>query len=154
MKTSSDLIPTSLTMTTWNNSKKKICAGCNQERHIWKNDGGKRYCKICWLSKKNQAGNAIPAPRVKPIKQFSTKREKKNEVYSVMRKLFLAKPENAVCRGKLKGCTGSSQELTIQHTKGRGIYLLDMTTWIPLCINCHRWVTDHPELAKALGLED
>lgn len=132
--------------------KPKTCAGCGKERPIWKNFQGERFCKTCWFSRKPSALKELPKP--KRIKSVAEKREVLNELYSEMRKKFLAKPENSTCRAKLKGCTGSYEELTVHHTKGRGIYLLDISTWIPLCLSCHRWVTDHSEEANALGLSE
>jgi len=47
-------------------------------------------------------------------------------------------------------CT--KEATTIHHKKGRGIYLLDKSTWIGLCMGCHRWVTDNPKEALEKGL--
>ena len=35
--------------------------------------------------------------------------------------------------------------------KGRGKYLLDTSTWLSVCRNCHNWIETHPEDAKELG---
>lgn len=132
--------------------KLKICSACGNERPIWKNHEGNRYCKRCWARRHNPWGPPkIDGKKLRPV---SKKREAQNKVYSELRRVFLNKPENGICHARLSGCTGSSQELTIHHKKGRGIYLLDVSTWIPLCVSCHRWVTDHPEQAEALGLSE
>ena len=28
--------------------KKKICSGCEEEKMIWKNHEGNKYCQYCW----------------------------------------------------------------------------------------------------------
>jgi hypothetical protein len=39
------------------------------------------------------------------------------------------------------------------HVRGRnGELLLDERHWLPVCRNCHNWITDHGKLARQLGL--
>lgn len=40
----------------------------------------------------------------------------------------------------------------LHHRKGRGKYLLDESTWLAVCFNCHRTIHDKPALAYATGL--
>tara|TARA_Y100000592_G_scaffold37730_1_gene59702 strand:+ start:1052 stop:1198 length:147 start_codon:yes stop_codon:yes gene_type:complete len=35
--------------------------------------------------------------------------------------------------------------------RGRGIYHLDVDTWLPVCRNCHTWIENNPVDAKELG---
>ena len=129
--------------------KLKECAACGEDKVIWKNHEGNKYCKDCWY-KQNPV--KFPTPS-KALKIVSDKRKPLDQLYSKMRKEFLDKPENSTCRAKLQGCLGSmNQNLTIHHTKGRGRYYLDSTTWVPLCMSCHRWVEEHPADAKEMFL--
>jgi hypothetical protein len=131
--------------------KLKTCAACGEERLIWKNFEGQKFCKDCWMQK------APPkqAQTSRLIKPVSDKRKPLDQLYSKMRKQFLDLPENATCRAKLHVCLNTSrQDLTIHHSKGRGKYYLDTTTWIPLCLSCHRWVEEHPADAKEMFLTE
>jgi hypothetical protein len=129
--------------------KLKKCANCNLDKVIWKNHEGKKYCKDCWYS-----DQTIKTPSNKrPIKPKSDKKDVLDVLYSKMRKEFLNEPENSTCRAKLPGCMGQFKEnLTVHHTKGRGLYYLDKTTWIPLCLSCHEWVETHPQEAREMNL--
>lgn len=134
--------------------KLKTCAGCGEERVIWKNHQGNKFCKDCWFK---QAPVKHPTPsRAFAPKRVSDKKSDLDKVYSQLRKLFLAKPENSTCRAKLSGvCMHTTgQDLTVHHTKGRGRYYLDTTTWIPLCLGCHEWVETHPKEAREMALSD
>lgn len=131
--------------------KLKKCSACELDKVIWKNHEGNKYCKDCWYSQKpiNITNNR------RPIKPKSDKQDVLDVLYSKMRKEFLEKPENATCRAKLPGCLGVfKQNLTVHHTKGRGKYYLDATTWIPLCLSCHEWVETHPKEAREMNLSD
>jgi hypothetical protein len=129
--------------------KLKQCAGCNLDKVIWKNYEGNKYCKDCWYT--SQVTKTSSNKR--PIKPKSDKKDILDVLYSKMRKEFLNEPENATCRAKLPGCLNVyKQELTVHHTKGRGLYYLDKTTWIPLCMACHMWVTDNSKQAIDMGL--
>jgi hypothetical protein len=129
--------------------KLKQCAGCNLDKVIWKNYEGNKYCKDCWYT-----SQVTKTPSNKrPIKPKSDKKDVLDVLYSKMRKEFLNEPENATCRAKLPGCLNVyKQELTVHHTKGRGLYYLDKTTWIPLCMACHMWVETHPKEAREMNL--
>ena len=129
--------------------KLKKCANCNLDKVIWKNHEGKKYCKDCWYS-----DQTIKTPSNKrPIKPKSDKKDVLDVLYSKMRKEFLNEPENSTCRAKLPGCMGQFKEnLTVHHTKGRGLYYLDKTTWIPLCLSCHECVETHPQEAREMNL--
>jgi hypothetical protein len=130
-------------------AKLKTCSGCGQEKPIWKNFEGERFCKTCW-SVKTPAKFPKQSKALKPV---SDKRKPLDQLYSKLRKEFLELPENFSCRAKLPGCMRTTgQDLTIHHTKGRGKYYLQTDTWIPLCLACHHWVEEHPLMAKELML--
>ena len=122
--------------------KDKICDGCGEARVIWKNHERQRFCRQCWL-------------RTNPTKINAVSKKKKGEIasYTVLRKSFLSQSSNSYCKAAVQGCTGKDKDkLTIHHMMGRGKFTLDTTTWVTLCMNCHRWVEEHPEKAKLLGL--
>jgi hypothetical protein len=124
--------------------KPKLCDGCGNTGLIWKNSNGKRYCKRCSLKLSK-----------KPLKISSISHKQKLllKEYSQRRVAFLSLPENTTCRAKLSGCFGSNPEtMTIHHSRGRGEYLLDESSWIPLCVKCHKWVEENPKESKETGL--
>lgn len=132
-------------------AKKKLCAGCGEEQHIWKNYEGEKWCRSCWYQKAS-----LKFPKLSSrthISPVSDKRKVLDQLYSKMRIVFLSKPENHTCRAKLPGCMHhTGLNLTIHHTKGRGRYYLDTSTWIPLCLHCHQYIEAAPKEAKELGL--
>lgn len=131
--------------------KLKTCSGCGNDKRIWKNYEGERFCKECWFLKKPVS---FPKPS-KALRPTSDKRKPLDQMYSILRVKFLNEPHNATCRAKLPGCLGSmGQDLTIHHTKGRGKYYLEVSTWIPLCLACHKWVEEHPKQAKEMFLSE
>ena len=78
--------------------------------------------------------------------------------YKKLRFKFLSRPENRFCKARIPGiCLGTRVqgiELDIHHKKGRGKYLLDTSTWIQLCRNCHQYLENRPEIAKDLGFSE
>lgn len=129
--------------------KLKHCDGCNRDRMIWKNHGGKRYCRQCWSAhegtkpKKPTAGRPIP-PR-------SPKRAKEDAQYLRARVLFLV--AHSMCQAHLLGCTIYSTDVHHMWSgKDRNKYFLDENTWASLCRNCHSWIHNHPKESRELGL--
>ena len=106
----------------------KTCDGCGKPSLIWKTVGRKRYCKYC-------------APK---------KQKTEDNQYSKLREKFFSKSENQFCKAHLDGCMHIATD--VHHSKGRGEYLLDTSTWIPVCRACHNYIETHPEEAKALEL--
>ncbi len=190
----------------------KPCAGCNQNKKIWKRFQGKGYCSSCWNShpanttqklsrstgfsprsspmgsgdaglknstgflrkvplstgtsslKRNSTLSSSASGKVgnglnssKKLRSVSTKQADLNQQYSRSRQEFLSKPENQECRAQgllptSVGCKGSDTSyLEIHHSKGRGIYLLDTSTWVVLCHFCHAHLETHPNLSRELG---
>ena len=126
-----------------------MCAGCNKSKYIWKNVGGKKFCKDC-------AGNLEtgvakkPKPTAKPIPTFSSKMQKKMALYTIARKKFL--DDHPMCQMHIPGiCTQKASE--VHHTAGRiEELLLDTRYWKSGCHQCHSFVELHPEIAKEMGL--
>jgi len=118
----------------------KKCDCCEQERPIWKNYKGLKYCKYCWYSdKKNKTS----------IPKKSSKQRVRDESYSLIRKAFLIK--NPICQACLEGCTITAGE--VHHMKGRiGPLLLDISNYLAVCRECHKIIEENPEMAKKLNL--
>lgn len=126
--------------------KLKKCAGCGEDKSIWKNYLGEKFCKDCWYKKE-----PINHPKQKqPLKGKSDKRNVLDQLYSKLRKEFLTK--NPYCQAKLQGCSAIATD--VHHMKGRGVYYLDQSTWIGLCRACHQYIELHPKEAKELGFSD
>lgn len=135
-------------------AKKKPCDGnfCNGAlQYIWKNEGGKRYCRRCW-SAHFQTTNTKPTVRQKRISPRSSKRSKEEAEYSRRRIAFLAR--HPICQANLLGiCTRYATE--VHHKKGRiGSLLLDVKHWLAACHHCHQWIELNPIKAKEMGLSE
>lgn len=55
---------------------------------------------------------------------------------------------NRKCAARLKGCQGVSTQ--VHHTKGCGKYFLDVSTWKPICDNCHDIVHNKMSMDEAV----
>jgi len=130
-------------------TKKKKCEGCNEMQYIWKRVAGKPYCKTCSSKATGVAKSGESKPKVQyRIPARSSKQAKLEAAYTVLRNAYLKKHPS--CEAKLPGCSITAGE--IHHSKGRGEYLLDDTTFKAVCRTCHMWIETHPIEAKELGL--
>ncbi len=126
--------------------KLKTCSGCKKLRAIWGKSGKELYCKYCWNKQfKKGIDKAIKA--YKPIKYASTKQEKLNKAYTILRRSFME--NHPYCQVKFPGCTGKSEDC--HHSHGRGKYMLDESTFIATCRFCHNFIHSHADLARELG---
>lgn len=127
---------------------KKLCDGCGVPQFIWKNEGGKRFCKQCWSAHSSKVSK--PTVPQKPIPPRSPKRILEDAEYSAKRKLFLVK--HPMCEAHLAGiCTQYATD--VHHMAGRlGDLLLDIRYWKAVCRACHTWIELHPIEAKEAGL--
>jgi hypothetical protein len=127
--------------------KKKICSSCGKLTFIWKNQSGERYCKYCWSSQQAKQGTKKPTM---PIRAVSSKRKKKDEEYSKLRKRYLE--DNHLCKVNVADCTNKATD--VHHTyagSNRDTYYLIQSTWIPVCRNCHNWIHSNPQEARILN---
>lgn len=88
----------------------------------------------------------------KAIKKVSAKRQTENEIYSQLRKVFLAKPENKFCPviKQLKNINVETTE--VHHMRGRiGKLLLDTKHWLAVSRDGHSYIEQNPEWAKENG---
>lgn len=158
-------------------AKPKPCdGGCEAIRPIWKNFQGKAYCQGCWRAHQcrtqpslaaapcwpNSTGSfkpkstdlaTKPAPR-KALRHVSPKHAAELREYSALRLAFLKLPEHSCCEAQLtettcQGCNPDARE--IHHSRGRGGFLLDTSTWIVLCEPCHKWLEVRPNQSRELG---
>lgn len=91
----------------------------------------------------------IADPKNCQIAKKSKTQKQKDAQYLKQRKPFLKR--NPKCKAKLDGCWEWATE--VHHTKGRiGDNYLDETTWLPVCLPCHRHLEVHPTEAKEKGL--
>lgn len=85
----------------------------------------------------------------KTISKVSPKREEINKEYFKLVDQF--KKDEPLCKAKVNElCTEKTDDP--HHSLGRGKYLLDVTTWIPVCRSCHIWIGDHHQEATEKGL--
>lgn len=84
------------------------------------------------------------------LRRCSLKQQRALARYYELRRAFLA--ENTLCEGfkvGLAGCEGDAVE--VHHVQGRGIHLNDVSSWLPMCRQCHTWCHQHPSQARARG---
>ena len=129
--------------------KLKECDGCQKMTVIWKNHEGNRFCKYCWsCHKSNIKVNKPQKPNVS-IPRVSSKRKKKDEEYSKLRKRYLT--DNSLCKVKVDEC--SSNATDVHHTyagSNRDTYYLIQSTWLPVCRSCHNWIHENPGKARTM----
>ncbi|HEY3527253.1 MAG TPA: hypothetical protein VGK47_13730 [Nitrososphaeraceae archaeon] len=86
-------------------------------------------------------------PRKMPNK-VSPKREELNKEYFKLVEQF--KKDNPLCKANVNEyCTKDTDDP--HHKRGRGIYLLEVSTWLPVCRSCHSFITSHPKEAIEKG---
>jgi hypothetical protein len=132
-------------------NKKKLCNGpCNSLQYIWKNEGGKRYCRRCWSAQSKP--NTKPTVRQKRIRPRSSKKIKLDAEYSILRKDFLEK--NPLCQARIPGkCSRVSTQ--VHHKAGRiGSLYLDVSKWLAICHECHTWATEFSKEAIEMGISE
>ena len=84
----------------------------------------------------------------KPIPRRSKKKIIEDLQYSVLRKEFLEKPENKIC--KINGMPTTE----IHHKycgKNRAKYYLDTSTWLAVNRDSHNFIHDNPKKSRELG---
>lgn len=86
-------------------------------------------------------------PRKAPNK-VSEKRKELNVEYFKLVEQF--KKDNPECKAKVNEyCTKATED--IHHRKGRNTFLLDVSTFLPVCRSCHNYIEAHPKEAKEKG---
>jgi len=80
--------------------KLKKCSKCGEQKQIWKRHNRELYCKDCWAQHPDKGKKPLQAK--KPISKKSSKQEKLDALYSVLRETYLK--ANPFCKAKLHGC--------------------------------------------------
>ena len=125
--------------------KTMFCGSHNRQLRKEKESERKQIEKRKSLLQKAQSRNLEPR---KMPKKVSPKREELNKEYFKLVEQF--KKDNPYCKAKVNEyCTGNTDDP--HHSKGRGIYLLDISTWFPVCRSCHGYIEAHPKEAKERG---
>lgn len=128
--------------------KKKKCSGCGELTIIWKSDGREKYCKQCWSCHKTSGVRQTSAKTSRAtLSPRSPKQRRIEAAYNVLRKTYLDK--NQMCQAHLSGCATYATD--IHHKAGRGEHMLDQSTYMAVCRNCHQWIELHPIEAKQKG---
>lgn len=123
-------------------------------------EGSTKYCATHGRMIRNQITDEQKAEQrrkeilAKPKKVYkapnkvSPKRKELNKEYFKLVEQF--KHDNPHCTAKVNDhCTGRTDDP--HHTRGRGKYLLDVTTWLPVCRSCHIFITDNATIAIEKG---
>jgi hypothetical protein len=124
-------------------NKIKPCKTCREQMFIWSNGN----CKTC-ANKIKINNTSKKVYNTSAIKKVSTRLQKLNAAYKVLRDQFMK--ANPICQVRIK-CSGAKSE-DLHHARGRGEYLLDGRYFKALCRECHRWAEENSEQAKALGI--
>lgn len=136
-------------------AKLKICHRCQKLKKLWRSNPPTclecdRIIKAEKKTSESQQTTNKPVYQTAKIKREPTRQQKLDALYLIQNKIYLK--NNTLCKANRPGCTIKAKE--VHHKRGRGQYLLDETTWLPVCKHCHRWIEDHPKAAKALGLSE
>mgnify|MGYP003618810488 CR=1 FL=1 len=100
-----------------------------------------------WQFRSKQLKKSEPKEK-KPIPRRSKKKIIEDLQYSVLRKEFLEKPENKIC--KINGMPTTE----IHHKycgKNRAKYYLDTSTWLAVNRDSHNFIHDNPKKSRELG---
>ena len=128
--------------------KQKIgkCSECEQSAPEQPLIAGKCQ-RHYWQFRSKQWKKSEPKEK-KPIPRRSKKKIIEDLQYSVLRKEFLEKPENKIC--KINGMPTTE----IHHKycgKDRAKYYLDTSTWLAVNRDSHNWIHDNPKKSRELG---
>jgi len=127
--------------------KMKICNGCDEEKVIWKNHEGNKYCQYCWQAIKFKKEGFKPKAQ-KPINPKSKKQQGLDVAYNLLRVPFME--SHPMCEAHLPGCQGHSSD--VHHVSQRGSNYLVVATWIAVCRVCHTWIHEHPKESREMNL--
>lgn len=136
-------------------AKKKKCDGeCGQITYIWKNQGGKRYCKSCSMKKHrcaNNETNTKPTKKQYTIPPRSSKKAKLDLAYTILRKKYLENKPMCEAHFPLICLQQANEIHHIYSGSNRNQYFLDTTTWLSICRNCHSWIHNNPSKAREMN---
>lgn len=125
----------------------KQCPDCTETQLCW------------WHKRRKEASTKKPLKRTPikkkqySIKKRSNKRAKQENKYNYEARKF--KQANQRCKAGIvlgnRSCSGSTTD--VHHMAGReNELLLKKEYWLPVCRNCHEWITRNSKQAIELGL--
>jgi len=79
-----------------------------------------------------------------PLRKVSKKRAEELKEYKKLREELLT--PSVTCEVCL-----TRKATQIHHKKRRGKYMLDQSTYLPCCAECHRKIEDNPKWARDCG---
>lgn len=94
--------------------------------------------------KKPEAKRTKIAPKSK--KQIAL-----DKAYSVLRRKFMSDPSNQFCPVMKALGKGNVPATDVHHKKGRGKYMLDVSTWMAVSREGHVYIHDNPEESYKRG---
>lgn len=110
----------------------KPCAGCSFSKPIYKNISGKKYCRDC-------ARRLQPPKRIAPR---GTKRIASDRIY--FNRAYKFKQLHPICEVRLQGCSHITTDVHHLYSgMDRSKYMLDESTWLGVCRNCHTNLHDN-----------
>lgn len=118
----------------------KTCTHQSCNSPVW----GKGYCRNHQNLRPDKKLRAFK-PRAK-IKPMSKKLSKERSEYRRLREEFLKRPENLFCA--VYPHLPSSE---VHHSRGRGKYLNDVSTWLAVSREGHNWIEANPALSRERG---
>lgn len=128
-------------------NKKKICNQCQKLKYVWKSINGKPHCQKCAMSV-SKSKKIINTKQYIKINNKSSTQVKLDAAYKVLRDIFIK--NHPMCQVNILGvCTLKSTD--VHHSRGKGEYLCDTTTFIPTCRACHTWIHENNKKAQVLG---
>jgi len=119
-----------------------MAKSCNEKFCYFPQFGG-GYCKYHQYRRTD-------GKKPKGVRQQSDKLKAEGIKYRKLAKKF--RESNPVCAVRSENCTGKTTE--VHHKRGRGKYLLDIKTWLPVCHNCHKKIELNPDWAKENGFSE
>lgn len=99
------------------------------------------YCQICGTIL------VLKEPTKKKIPKRSEKGKEEDKVYYPRRKKFLKDNPRCAVYSELK-----SED--VHHKRGRGIYYLDVSTWLAVSRRAHTEINENPEWAIEMGYSE
>lgn len=128
----------------------KECKDTGCSYNVW----GGGYCKNHqFLRKKPSKLKSTSFLKRKPLNKISSKQQKLNTAYSVLRKQYLK--DHPVCEHCIEMYPDQDRRhlkaIEIHHTAYRGKNTNDTSTWLAVARKCHNWIHANPKEARERG---
>lgn len=123
----------------------KVCSECLHVLARQEKQEAKEADKRNKLINKAKIKQQEPKPAINKV---SDKQKVKDAEYNARVKVW--KADNPKCKANCNQyCTKETDDC--QHLRGRGKYLMDESTWMPVCRSCHTYIGDHSKEAYEKG---